>query len=180
MDPVLITDTSVLLNLLATGQAERILRGGPWRFQVCPAVLAEARMLRHRETREEREVDCRPLVEAGLLAVVEPETDEELELLVDYTGLLGRGSDGEAMALALAESRGAAVAIDDERAVRRARQRWAGLVVVTTPAILRAWQVAAGVGHGEMRTILGLVRDWACYAPGASHPDAEWWHGMAR
>ena len=175
MREILITDTSVLLNLLATGVVARVLAETPWRFHLCPAVLAEARVLRHRLTGEQQEIDCSPLIEAGLLVRVEIETDEEYELLADYTGLLGKGSDGEAMSFALAESRGAEIAIDDERAVRRARQRQPGMVAVGTPRILREWQTAARIGDQEMTAILRRVRDWACYIPSARQAEAAWW-----
>ena len=57
MKQLLITDTSVLLNLLATHCPEEILSTVPYQFLVCLNVLEEALILRDRETQERVEVD---------------------------------------------------------------------------------------------------------------------------
>ena len=91
MRTILITDASVLINLVASGAASEILSGCGMGFQVCTEVIAEVKILRDRETGEEHPIDLEPLFAANLLTRIEPETDEEFELLVDYSALLRAG-----------------------------------------------------------------------------------------
>jgi hypothetical protein len=176
MESLLITDTSVLLNILATDCAERILTDSGWQFSVCESVVAETVVLRNRETRESRPIDLSPLLHNGMLQMLALETDAEFELLVDYSALIGRGGETEAMCFALAEGRSLPVAIDDERAVKRARRRFSGLATITTPEILMRWQERTRVPPEEMSILLQRIHTWANYLPGRNHPCHKWWH----
>ena len=171
----MIADASVLLNLLATGAAQEILSGCGIEFKVCPSVANEVKMLRDRESGEEHPIDLSPLLEGGSLVWIEPETDEEFELLVEYTAELGRGSDGEAMCFALAESRGFGVATDDERAVKRANKRFNGFNTMGTIEILKLWQRLNRVAPGRMRLFTASITRLARYRPAPSHADYDWW-----
>ena len=86
-------------------------------FKVCPDVIREVRVLRDRETGEEQPIELEAHFQSGALSLIQPETESEFELLIDYSALLGSG-DGEAMCFALAECRGLTIAIDDERAIK--------------------------------------------------------------
>ena len=175
MKRLLITDTSVLLNLLATECAEEILAASDCQFLVCKNVLDEALILRDRETLKVVPVDLTDLLAKNLLQVVDLETDEEFELLADYSALMGKGGQGEAMCFALSEGRDLPVAIDDERAVKRARRRFPKIVSITTPSMLRQWESKSQIPPEKMKTILLRIQRWANYYPGASHPDYDWW-----
>jgi predicted nucleic acid-binding protein len=175
MKSLLITDTSVLLNLLATQRAEEILSGINWQFYVCKNVVEEALVLRDSETQEIVAVDLSALVTKKLLQVLELETDEEFELLADYSALMGKGGYGEAMCFALSESHSLPIAIDDERAVKRAKRRFSSVRVLTTPEILKQWQADASVPQATIRTTLLLIQRWASYYPGPKHPCYDWW-----
>jgi hypothetical protein len=175
MESLLITDTSVLLNILATDCAQRIFTESGWQFSVCDSVVAETLVLRNRETEENRPVDLSLLLHSGALQMLALETDNEFELLVDYAALIGRGGETEAMCFALAEGRSLPVAIDDERAVKRARRRFPGLATVTTPEILVRWQEMKGVPPEEMGVALQRIYTWANYFPGRNHPYYKWW-----
>ncbi len=178
MKSLLLTDTSVLLNLLATQCVEEILLGSEWQFLVCKSVLEEALILRDRETQEVVSVDLSELLTKKLLQVVELETDEEYELLTDYSALMGKGGEGEAMCFALSESRSLPVAIDDERAVKRAKRRFPKIVALTTPALLQQWKNNSQIPRGKMKGILLLIQRWANYYPGPKHPDYGWWQSI--
>jgi predicted nucleic acid-binding protein len=178
MKSLLITDTSVLLNLLATQCAEEILSGTKWRFFVCKSVLEETLILRDRETQEIVPVDILDLLSKNLLQVVESETDDEYELLADYSAMMGKGGHGEAMCFALSESRSLPVAIDDERAVKRAKRRFPKIVTLTTPAILRHWVGNSQVSPEKIQGILLRIQRWANYRPGTNHPDYSWWQSI--
>lgn len=79
------------------------------------------------------------------------------------------------MCFALAESRGLTVAIDDERAVRRAKRRNPGVATISTLAILRSWQERCAISDPRMGGLLQAVFRLARYRPGANHPQFEWW-----
>ena len=174
MRTILITDASVLINLVASGAASEILGGCGLAFQVCPDVIAEVKILRNRETGEEHAIVLEPLFAANLLTRIEPETDEEFELLVDYSALL-RAGDGEAMCFALAESRGHPIAIDDERAIRRARRRNPNFETLGTLEILILWQERNGFSDERMGLLLRSIFRFARFRPAASHPRCAWW-----
>jgi predicted nucleic acid-binding protein len=174
MGIILITDASVLINLVASGAAEEILSGCGMDFKVCPDVIREVKILRDRETGEEHAIDLEPLFANGKLEKLEPETDSEFELLIDYAALLGAG-DGEAMCFALAESRGHPIAIDDERAIRRAKKRNPNFETLGTLEILILWQERNGTTDKRMGELRQSIFRFARFRPAASHPYYEWW-----
>lgn len=175
MPTLVITDASVLLNLLASGAAEEVLAQCGLDFVVCPNVVDEVKTLRNRDTGDEHPITLVPLLSSGALRLVRPKTDEEWELLIEYTAELGRGSDGEAMCFALAESRGYEVATDDLRAVKRACRRFGGFKTLGTIEILMIWQRRHGVAADRMRTIAESISRLARYRPGPLHPGFGWW-----
>ncbi len=174
MGTILITDASVLINLAASGAAEEILSLCGMEFQVCPDVLAEVKVLRDRETGEEHPIDLEPLLASGLLTRIELETDEEFELLVDYSALLGSGN-GEAMCFALSEARKLPVAIDDERAIRKARRRNPEVETIGTLGILSQWQTRNSKSDETIGELFRAIYRHARYMPSPDHPEFEWW-----
>jgi hypothetical protein len=174
MGTILITDASVLINLVASGAAGDILSGCGVEFKACPDVIREVKVLRDRETGEEHAIDLEPFFAAGLLERIEPETDLEFELLIDYAALLGAG-DGEAMCFALAESRGHPIAIDDERAIRRAKKRYPNFETLGTLELLILWQERNGLADERMGQLLQSIFRFARFRPAVSHPHDAWW-----
>lgn len=174
MATIVITDASVLINLVASGAAGDILSGCGMEFKVCPDVIREVKILRDRETGEEHAIDLEPFFAAGLLERIEPQTDLEFELLIDYAALLGAG-DGEAMCFALAESRRHPIAIDDERAIRRAKKRNPNFETLGTLEILILWQERNGMADERMGKLLQFIFRFARFRPPASHPHYGWW-----
>ena len=175
MGPIPSTDASVLINLVASGMPTEILGGCEWEFHVCQDVLDEVKLLRDRETGEEHPIDLSPLFTAGLLTLVQPESDLEFELLIDYSALLGHGK-GEAMCFALAEARSLPVAIDDARAARKACRRNPGVMTLDTFQILKTWQQRAGKTDEAIGTLLNAVYRYAGHLPATNHPEYEWWN----
>ncbi len=174
MGTILITDASVLINLVASGAAGDIFSGCGMEFKVCPDVIREVKVLRDRETGEEHAIDLEPYFAAGLLERIEPQTDLEFELLIDYAALLGAG-DGEAMCFALAESRGHPIAIDDERAIRRAKKRNPNFETLGTLEILILWHERNGMGDERVGQLLQSIFRFARFRPAASHLHYAWW-----
>lgn len=175
MGAILITDASVLINLVASGATENILSSCGMTFKVCPDVIREVKILRDRETGEEHAINLEPYFAAGLLERIQLETDLEFELLIDYAALLIAG-DGEAMCFALAESRGHPIAIDDERAIRRAKKRNPNFETLGTLEILIIWQERNRIADEQMGQILQAIFRYARYQPAVSHPHYAWWH----
>ena len=174
MGTILITDASVLINLVASGAAGDILSGCGMEIKVCPDVIREVKILRDRETGDEHAIDLEPFFAAGMLERIEPKTDSEFELLIDYAALLVSG-DGEAMCFALAESRGQPIAIDDERAIRRAKKRNPNFETLGTLEILILWQELNSVADERMGQLLQSIFRYARFRPAATHPHHEWW-----
>ncbi len=175
MATLLITDSSVLLNVIASGHAPSIFRMSSWQFVVCPKVAEEVKFLRHRISREVRPVELAPYFAASDLQCMAPETDEDFEWLVDFTAALGRGGEGEAMCFALAASRKLAVAIDDRKAIRKARRFSLGLPIISTPELIKEWSTTAGIEKAPLCEALRSISDWACYKPSDEDPLAAWW-----
>lgn len=172
---ILITDASVLINIVASGIPEEILGGCGWKFHGCMDVISEVKLLRDRETSEEHPIDLGPFLTAGLLKLVQPESDEEFELLVEYSALLGHGK-GEAMCFALAEARDLPVAIDDVRAARKACRRNPRVITFDTFQILKAWQQRAGKTDEEVGGLLKAIYRYARHLPAMNHPEYDWWN----
>jgi predicted nucleic acid-binding protein len=115
-----------------------------------------------------------PFFAAGTLERIEPQTDLEFQLLIDYAALLGAG-DVEAMCFALAESRGHPIAIDDERAIRRAKKRYSNFETLGTLEILILWQERNGMADERMGQLLQSIFRFARFRPAAAHPNYTWW-----
>jgi len=179
METIIITDASVLINLAASQVSNEILSNVGFSFAVCPDVIREVRYLRDSETGKEHSIDLNDHFEAGRLHLIEPESDEEFELLVDYSSMLGRGP-GEAMCFALAESRGLCVAIDDRRAIRRALRKYTEFKTIGTLEILQLWQQKRLIGDDQMKAVIDSIERLARFHPSRSHSFFEWWEKCKR
>ncbi|HEX7380169.1 MAG TPA: hypothetical protein VF278_23815, partial [Pirellulales bacterium] len=81
------------------------------------------------------------------------------------------GSDGEAMCLALAESRGWLVATDDKEAITVAQR--ARLKVVSSPELLKSWSLVT-----EATDVVKALMDielFARFRPNSAMPECRWW-----
>lgn len=116
-----IIDSCCLIDLLASGHAEAILRasGHAWRLPI--AVQGEVQFVRQRDSNDSGKiismpVDLSALISAEVLAPCQPDVPAELDLFIRYAARFG--SDGESMCLALAENRGWLLATDDKEAMK--------------------------------------------------------------
>jgi len=144
-DTDLVLDSSVIINLLATGHATPILRALAVPIAVTGNVLREI---------ERGAANGRPefelltaMVNDGVLRVEELE-GQALETLFDLvSGTIAESlDDGEAATLAFAHGGGFRAAIDEKKATRLAAARFESLKLVTTIDIL---------AHESVRTSLG-------------------------
>src|SRR5690242_13113406 len=106
MTPAVI-DACCLIDLLASGEAEAILRAAGHAWHLPVAVQGEVKYVRqHDPTRPggflSVPADLTPLLASGLLTLCRPDDPQEQARFVHYAMIFR--SDGEAMCLALAES----------------------------------------------------------------------------
>jgi hypothetical protein len=116
-------------------------------------------------------VDLGPLLGSGVLTLCAAEKQEETDLFVHYASLFR--SDGEAMCIALAESRDWPVATDDTKAIRIAQA--AGLTVICCPELVKRW---ADVAHPDQATLTKAIQDielLAQFRPNPAMPEYQWW-----
>lgn len=109
-----------------------------------------------------------PLLDAGILTAVEPESDDELLTLFDLSLHL---DDGEAMTGAIALHRGFRVATDDGKAIRLLGSR---LPIVGTLDLVRTWADVVVVPSLIVREALIGIAERG-YAPGGTHRHRLWW-----
>jgi predicted nucleic acid-binding protein len=169
-----VLDTCVLINLLATGRVAEIVRVIAPSRMVCSAVSEESLYLRPLEAEGRPEaVDLQLLIAAGVLTPCQIEGVAEEDLYVTYALEL---DDGEAMSLAIAQSRNLVLATDERKARRLARENAPQLSIISTAEIIRAW--AEGK---ERRDVIAAVRSIlarARFRPADSDPLALWWNEM--
>src|SRR5205823_6225863 len=124
MAPAVI-DACCLIDLLVSGHGEAILRVTGYAWHLPTAVQAEVRYLRQHDPAHAGAflpvpADLNPHFTSGLLTPCQPDDPQELARFVHYASMFR--SDGEAMCLAIAESRGWVVASDDRKAIRIAER----------------------------------------------------------
>ena len=169
-----ILDTCVLINLLASGEINEILRAAAQDSLISSAVEVESIYLRTDNPEAPMEqIDLRPLIDSGLLTVCHIEGDEEAEMYVDFAGAL---DDGEAMSLAIALLRDYVLATD-ERKARRLFLEAAGdkARLASTSQLVRRWAETEGVVADRLKTVLLEIERRARYRPPTTDENYEWW-----
>ena len=174
-----ILDACVLINLLASGEIEDILRVAGRDSLVCSAVEKESIYLRTGDPHTPLElIELKPLIDSGLLTVCQIEGDQEAQLYVDYASAL---DDGEAMSLAIALSRDFVLATD-ERKARRLFLEAAGdqKRLTSTTALVRHWAEAERIPADRVKTALTRIEERARYQPPTTDANYKWWVGASR
>jgi predicted nucleic acid-binding protein len=167
-----VLDTCILINLLATGRIAEIIRVIAPACLVCSVVSRESLYLRPLDeaagTREA--VDLAPLFDAGVLTACQIEGPAEEDLYVNYAFEL---DDGEAMSLAIAQARNLALATDERKARRVARENAPQLSMISTAEIIWAW--AQERDEADAIAVVRSILTRARFRPSASDPLAPWW-----
>ena len=171
-------DCSVLLNILATGRADEVLRTFHAGVGLCAAVAAETLFLRGENPSDAPEsISLDPLIGAGLLQRHDLESDDEKAMYVQLAADL---DDGEAMTLAIAHRRGLSAATDDRKARRIARERFGDkLPLLRTTDIVHAWLETAQIDEASAGKLLKRIESIAHYKPANDDPLREWWMASA-
>lgn len=148
-DSELVLDSSVVINLLATGHAASILKA-----LAMPVVLTDdvLREVEFGSSNGRQEVGfLQEMIAAQVLTICELEGHalETFFALVSGSASESLG-DGEAATLALAHAKGCSAAIDEKKATRLATERFASTRLVTTVDILAHDGVRAGLGDARL------------------------------
>lgn len=176
--PILI-DTSVALNLLATGVGVAVIESLEVDCLVCSAVLGETIYVRSDDPKQPREaVSIDPWLQSEYVRIANPESPLEEELYVQFAMDL---DDGEAMSLAICRARGYAFATDDRKARRIAAELASPPVpLVSTAEIVCHWARRTSAGPDELRRLLAAIELRARFIPRHDDPLREWWiHGRS-
>lgn len=167
-------DTCVLINLLASGECEDILRALNHHWMVCSAVEKESIYLRTDNPPNSLElIDFAPLISASLISVCSVESEVEANLYVNYASLL---DDGEAMSLVLALARGHGLATDE----RKARRLFLEATnepgrLVGTSEIIRGWVESNSITDDKAKGVLLEITRRARFFPSLNDPYYKWW-----
>lgn len=175
--PSAVIDACCLIDLFASGHVEAILRAGGFDWHVPIAVQDEFRFVRQRDPADPTKLisvaaDLSPLIATGIFTVCKPENESELELFTRRA--VQFRSDGEAMCLALAESREWLIVTDDRKAIRVAKE--AGLTVLSCPQLVKTWSDRA---HPDRATLVQALQDielFAQFVPNPAMPESQWWN----
>jgi len=170
-----------MIDLLASGHAEAIMRALGYAWHIPVEVQSEVQYVRQPDSDDPARLvrvaaDLTPLIGGGVLTLCKPENQQEADTFVQYAAEFR--SDGEAMCLALAESRGWMIATDDRKAIRISKQ--AGLVVISCPEILKTW---VDLTHPTKQTLVKALKDielLAQFRPNPSMPAYQWWLDQLR
>ncbi len=172
MASIVIQDACVLINLLATGRFEEIVRGCGFRFAITYVVAQETLYLRNAESGEREEISVPQLVEDGILEILNVESEVEKLRYIEFAIDL---DDGEAESIAIAEARSHALATDDKKARSIIQRRGLKIELWSTCGLLRHWQNKCSVSDDNLSGILKNISIRAKYCPKLGHPDFEWW-----
>lgn len=169
-------DACCLIDLLASGHAEAILRATGYTWYLPSTVHGEVQHVRQHDPAQQGQflrvpVDLSPLIASGLLTPCDPGNPAKQERYVHFATLFR--SDGEAMCIALAEQRGWSFASDDRKAIRIAQQ--AGLTVVSCPELLKCWAATTTPDEATLRRALLDIETLAQFRPYPALPEHPWW-----
>jgi len=149
-DRQLVLDSSVVINLLATGCAASILEALPTPIVVTETVVLEigrGAASNRRDIEQLRELIDGQMVAVGQLG--ELALEHFMELVSGGTAeSLG---DGEAATLAFAHEARCSAAIDEKKATRIAASRFGALKIATTIDILSFHAVGAVLGRARLQ-----------------------------
>ena len=144
-------------------------------FKICTDVKEESFYLRSDNAEDQSFTLAKfdSLIQSTLVTICELENEMEEELYVDYSSQLG---NGEAMSIAIAQSRGYFLATDD----RKARRIF--LEAVTNPAFLhstsgliRDWAESNLIPSDRLKAALLNIKHRANFIPRRIDPNFQWW-----
>lgn len=144
-----VADSSVWINLAATGCADKVLRLYHGRLEITQTALSE--LERGRDKGRQAADHVAALLHLGLMQVVDlaPE-DEDLFLSLVAGDAAQTLDDGEAATLVRAQRAGTMAYIDERKATSLAAVRFPDLAVASTVDLLFTPDVRGGLGEADL------------------------------
>jgi hypothetical protein len=158
----IVLDACCIINLYESGYCEAILKATGPCVTVVSVVLEQELGTR----------DLQPLIERGILQIVEPESDAEFISFVNFAVQL---DDGEALTGAVARHRRWAIATDERKARKVFTREIRDILLVSTPELLKHWVDTSRPRASSIRDALTNIRTRARYEPGKDHALYRWW-----
>ncbi len=171
----IVIDACCLINLAAADAFSAWLPQLGLTWMLPQAVADEALFLRACNDQGEpiREpIDLKPHLDSGLFQRVAPEGPAEMAAFVAHARVL---DDSEAMALAIAQSRGWMLATDDRKAITVACS--VQVAVCGTAELIKCWADTADVTDLTIGETLLRIKRRARYIPNVRDPLCDWWMG---
>lgn len=166
-----VIDACCLVNFCAVDATLSFLGEFGLRWRLPVAAQKEGMFIRvSPDSHETTRIDVDPAVQAGLVETCSPTDGAETDL---YVLLAQDLDDGEAMALAIAKSRGWMLATDDRKARRKADEL--GVRTLTTPELMRRWAERNKRSRRAVEDALGRIETLARFTPARTAPEADWW-----
>src|SRR5664279_1952178 len=151
-----VLDTSVVLNLLGSGHAERIITAMAGRCIVVAVISRE--VLRHPLTPNAKGDPLQTLIAAKVIERVQL-ADAALTRFMELTGASPPDDldDGEAAALAMGELLGLSVALDETKGRRVASARLPKVTLLSSCAIFSSDEVATELGEDLVESLYSAL-----------------------
>jgi hypothetical protein len=170
-------DACCLINFLATGRLEDILRTLPCEFATSRFIVTnEVLSLKSSPVpgvpTKRESISSERLERLDCLTILEAASEDEV---AEAAWLAKELDGGEASIYALAVTRGGAVATDDVRALRVLRRLAPEVPTVQTPELLYEWAHLARLSNDEIGKALWAVKQRAHFHPRRDAPQFDWW-----
>ncbi|MEW5960691.1 MAG: hypothetical protein AB1801_23450 [Chloroflexota bacterium] len=174
----IILDACCIINLYASKQIDFILRTIP-RSVCVAAYVKNEEILRTYDvlSNSTEDVDLQPLIDQGLLFLVELDLETEAEAYVNFSTVL---DDGEAITGAIALHRNWAIATDDKAAIKIFEREAPQLQIITTPELIKYWVDTTHPSFDTVNQCLQNIIIGARYRPNAKHCLYDWWQSFIK
>jgi predicted nucleic acid-binding protein len=173
----IVLDACCVFNLIASGYFFKIITAIPAQITIARTVWEEE--LIHFDRFEESDrLQLDESINNEILQKVDFESESETDLFVNYVAVLK--DDGESVSVAIAISRGWAIATDDKAATNLFRREKPDLEILSTPEILKYWAEKNKVSDQELKNVLNSVRVKGRYLPPRGHLLANWWASITQ
>jgi predicted nucleic acid-binding protein len=163
-----ILDACYVINLRESDSMSAILESLQVSVAIADIVFQEEILL----GKHDGELRVQALVDNGLLAIVNFESEDEMNAFINFAAVM---DDGEAATSAIAVSRDWVIATDDRKAIQFLRQNVAEVRIVTTLELLKHWVDTVHPPADTVRTVLENIRSRAHYIPHTRHHLYGWW-----
>ncbi len=173
-----ILDACCIINLYASGRIREILEAIPTSVSIAAYVREqEALFVGSSDGSGGKErIDLQLLIDQGLLRSVQPETEEENILFVNFAAELG--DDGEAITGAIAVQRNWAIGTDDRGAIRFFQRAAPRFQIISSLELIKYWADTIELPATEVGAVLRNVRICGRYQPHSTHVLYAWWQSL--